>query len=143
VTKRSVLFICTGNSARSQMAEAFVRYHGGDRFDAFSAGLAPREIHPFTTQVMAERGIDISEQRSKNLKQFLGKRTFHHVVTVCALAEQNCPFLWPGALEILSWPFRDPANTAGDDQERLAAFRAVRDQIEMRITTWLQRSHAT
>jgi arsenate reductase len=135
--KKSVLFLCTGNSARSQMAEALLRHHGGDRFAAYSAGLDPKGVHPLTIRVMEERGIDISGQHSKDVGLFLGKLTAHHVIIVCERAERNCPVLWPGALELLSWPFEDPAALEGDEEAKLKKFRTVRDQIEERIRSWL------
>jgi arsenate reductase len=131
-----VLFICTGNSARSQMAEAFLRRHGGDRFEVFSAGLEPKGINPFTRQVMAEQGYDLAGQRSKDVFEFLGKVHFGHIITVCSNAEARCP-IFPGIAYRLHWPFDDPAAVEGGDEAKLAAFRRVRDQIEARILAWL------
>ena len=98
--KPKVMFLCTGNSARSQMAEAFTRKYGGDRFEVHSAGLEPKGINPFTIQVMEEIGISLDEQRSKSLDEYLGKVHFAHLFTVCGHAEQNCPriFLTQGKL---------------------------------------------
>jgi len=137
VVKPAVLFLCTGNSARSQMAEAYLRKYAGDRFEAYSAGMVPRGIHPLTVRVMAEAGIDLSGHESKPLRQFLGTLAVRVAITVCAREEEDCPFLWPGALARLSWPFEDPADCQGSEVERLAKFRAVRDQIEARIRGWL------
>jgi arsenate reductase len=131
-----VLFICTGNSARSQMAEALLRRHGGDRFEVFSAGLEPKGINPFTRQVMAEQGYDLAGQRSKDVFEFLGKVHFGHIITVCSNAEARCP-IFPGIAYRLHWPFDDPAAVEGGDEAKLAAFRRVRDQIEARILAWL------
>ena len=131
-----VLFICTGNSARSQMAEAFLRRHGGDRFEVFSAGLEPKGINPFTRQVMAEQGYDLAGQRSKDVFEFLGKVHFGHIITVCSNAEARCP-IFPGIAYRLHWPFDDPAAVEGGDDAKLDAFRRVRDQIEARILAWL------
>jgi arsenate reductase len=135
--KRVVLFLCTGNSARSQMAEAFLKKYAGDRFEIHSAGMEPRGIHPLTTRVMSEVGIDISGQQSKGLRQFLGRLTVHLAIIVCQNVEKNCPTLWPGALARMEWPFEDPAACEGSEEERLRKFRSVREQIEARIKRWL------
>lgn len=132
-----VLFLCTGNSARSQMAEAFLRKYGGEQFEAFSAGLEPRPIHPLTVQVMQESGIDISRQHSKGVEIYLGKMLFHYLITVCDKAEQNCPTNWPGVNQRLHWSFEDPAAFEGSEEEKLEKFRAIRDQIERRIKEWV------
>ena len=131
-----VLFLCTGNSARSQMAEAFLRRHGGDRFEVFSAGLEPKGINLFTRQVMAEKGYDLAGHRSKDVFEFLGKMHFGIIITVCANAEAHCP-IFPGIAQRLHWPFDDPAAVEGSDEEKLAEFRRVRDEIEARILDWL------
>ncbi|MGB8214029.1 MAG: arsenate reductase ArsC [Anaerolineales bacterium] len=136
--KNRVLFLCTGNSARSQMAEAFLRKHASDRFEAFSAGLEPKEINPLTIQVMQEAGIDISGQRSKGIGEYLGKVLFQYLITVCDDAEKNCPTIWPGVNQRLHWSFEDPARFQGTPEQKLAKFRQVRDQIEQRITAWLE-----
>jgi arsenate reductase len=136
--KQTVLFLCTGNSARSQMAEALLRKHAGDRFEALSAGLDPVGINPLTIQVMNEIGIDVSGQRSKGVSEYLGKVAVHATIFVCDRAEASCPTIWPGALLRMSWPFEDPAACAGSEQERLDKFRQVRDQIETRVVSWLQ-----
>ncbi len=135
--KEKVLFLCTGNSARSQMAEAFLRKFGGDRFDAYSAGLSPREINPLTIRVMREVGIDISQQTSKDAKSYLGKVSFDYVIPVCHKAEQQCPRLFLGSSQLLPWPFDDPAACDGTEEECLQRFREIRDQIEARIRHWL------
>lgn len=132
-----VLFLCTGNSARSQMAEALLRKHGGARFEAYSAGIEPSVINPFTVRVLSEVGIDASSQWAKPLSFFLGKMHFDYVITVCSNAEERCP-VFPGAAIRLHWPFEDPAAASGSDAEKLAKFRAVRDQIAARIVTWLE-----
>src|SRR5262245_41384924 len=135
--KISVLFLCTGNSARSQMAEAFLRTCGGDYFEAYSAGLEPKGIHPLTKQVMEEVGVDISQQWSKNLTEYLGKKHFGYLVTVCSDADAKCPTTFPGVGQRLRWFFDDPAAVSGSEAEQLAKFREVRDQILQRITAWL------
>jgi arsenate reductase len=136
VHKTRVLFLCTGNSARSQMAEALLRLHGGDRFEVYSAGLEPKGIHPLTRRVLEERGIDISRQYSKTLNEYMGKVHFGYLITVCDRAEQRCP-IFPGMGVRLAWPLEDPAAADGPEEEQLAAFRRVRDQIEQRILQWL------
>ena len=118
------------------MADAFLRRHGGDRFEVFSAGLEPKGINPFTRQVMAEQGYDLAGQRSKDVFEFLGKVHFGHIITVCRNAEARCP-IFPGIAYRLHWPFDDPAAVEGGDEAKLAAFRRVRDQIEARILAWL------
>lgn len=132
-----VLFLCTGNSCRSQMAEAFLRLYGSDQFEAFSAGLQPTEINPFTYKVMAELGLDLAGQRSKGVDEFLGKELFQYLITVCDDADKNCPTVWPGVSQRLHWSFEDPAKFEGSEEERLAKFRAVRDQIQHRVQEWL------
>jgi len=133
----NVLFLCTGNSARSQMAEAFLRELGGEQFVAFSAGLEPKGLHPLTVQVMAEIGYDLSRHRSKGVNEFLGKQLFHYIITVCDDADQNCPRLWPGMHQRLHWSFEDPAAFSGTEMEKLAGFRQVRDQIREKVRDWL------
>lgn len=133
-----VLFLCIGNTARSQMAEAFLRKHAGGRFAAFSAGLKPGVINPYAERVMQEVGIDLSGQFSKSVKEYLGKMSFTYLITVCAEAEANCPTTFLGTGERLFWPFEDPAATEGTEEEKLRKFREVRDQIEKKILLWLE-----
>ena len=135
--KTRVLFLCTGNSARSQMAEAFLRAYGGDAFEAYSAGLEPKEINPFTIQVMNEIGFDLSGQYSKGVGQFLGKVLFQYLITVCDQADKNCPVVWPGVSRRMHWSFEDPAAVEGPDEVKLAKFREVRDQISRKLQEWL------
>jgi arsenate reductase (thioredoxin) len=135
--KQRVLFLCTGNSARSQMAEAFLRQYAGDVLEPHSAGLEPRPIHPLTVQVMQELGIDISNQQSKGIEMYLGKILFQYLITVCDDAEQNCPTTWPGVNARLHWSFEDPAKFEGTEEEKLAKFREVRDLIEQKIKAWV------
>lgn len=135
--KTRVLFLCTGNTARSQMAEAFLRQYAGDRFEAYSAGLDPAEIHPYVHRVMEEIGIDISGQRSKHVKEYMGKLHFGYTITVCSVAEEKCPSVFPGMGQRLHWAFDDPAAFVGSEEEKLEKFREVRDQIDERIKEWL------
>lgn len=133
-----VLFLCKWNRARSQMAEAFLARAAGDRFDVYSAGLGADPVHPLTVQVMAERGIDLGGRLAKGVKEYLGKMTFAYIITVCDAAEPGCP-TFPGLLSVrLSWPFPDPLDVTGTEEERLVAFREVRDAIEARVLSWLE-----
>lgn len=134
--KSKVLFLCTGNSCRSQMAEAWLRTLGGERFEAYSAGLEPHGINPYTITVMEELGIDMSDHRSEHLDTYKGKTDFDYLITVCGNADERCPF-FPGMGTRLHWPFEDPASFVGPEPEKLAAFRDVRDQIKARIQAWL------
>ena len=126
-----VLFLCTHNSARSQMAEGFLRALGSGRFDAASAGTEARGLHPLAVQAMAEEGIDISLQESKTLDQFVSE-PFDLVITVCDEANESCPY-FANAKERRHWSFPDPSAVRGDDETRFAAFRDVRDAIRERI----------
>ncbi len=129
--KERALFVCTHNSARSQMAEGLLRSLAGDRFEAFSAGTEATGVRPEAISVMAEIGIDVSGQESKTLDRYLGE-PFDHVVTVCDEANEACPF-FPGAKERLHWSLPDPSSAEGAQEERLAAFRSVRDRLKNHI----------
>ena len=135
--KTRVLFLCTGNTARSQMAEAFLRKYGDNRFEAYSAGLEPDVINLYVYQVMEEVGLDLAGQRSKSISEYMGKVHFGYLITVCANAEEKCPAVFPGMGQRLHWPFEDPAASEGSDEEKRKKFREVRDQIEQRIKDWL------
>jgi arsenate reductase len=135
--RERVLFLCTANSARSQMAEALLRRRAGDRFEVLSAGLAPRQIHPLTLRVLEEIGIGTEGLRPKAIDEFLGKTIIHYAVVVCENAQASCPRLYPFAMQQLYWPFDDPAAFVGNEIARLGKFRAVRDQIDEKIATWL------
>jgi arsenate reductase len=126
-----VLVVCTGNSARSVMAEALLRTKGGDAFDVHSAGTEPRGINPLTRRVLDEAGIDSSWARSKSVTEYLGQR-FDYVITVCDEARQACP-RFPGEHESLHWGYEDPAEATGTEEERLAVFRRVFVQLGERI----------
>lgn len=134
--KPRVLFLCTGNSARSQMAEGLLRHYAGDHFEVYSAGLEPKGVNPYSLRVMDEIGIDIRDQQSKSVSTYLGRMIFSYVITVCSNAEANCP-IFPGYTTRMHWPFDDPAAVTGPDDEKLAKFRQVRDQIAARIHEWL------
>ncbi|MGD9763591.1 MAG: arsenate reductase ArsC [Candidatus Binatia bacterium] len=129
--KTRVLFLCTGNSARSQMAEGFLRHLAGGRFEAVSAGINPTVVNPLAIKAMRELGIDISAQRSKSAGSLLGQH-FPYVITVCDKANERCP-IFPGVVKRLHWPLRDPAAATGTEGERSAVFRAVRDEIHQRV----------
>jgi arsenate reductase len=135
--KAKVLFLCTGNSARSQMAEAFLRKYGGDEFEAYSAGLEPKGINPYTNRVMEEVGINLSGKHSKHVKEYMGKVHFGYLITLCDEAEKKCPTAFPGVGQRLHWSFEDPSAFMGSEDEKLAKFREVRNQIEQRIKSWL------
>ena len=142
MAKTKVLFICTGNSARSQMAEAFLRLHGGDGFQAFSAGLEPVPINPLTIQVMQEAGIDLEgmRHRSKGLiDEFFDKQVYvGYLVTVCRGAEAKCPiYPWAGIREF--WDLADPAAFQGTEEEKLQFFRDTRDMVQQRVLDFIER----
>ena len=137
MSKQRILFLCTGNSARSQMAEAFLRKYAGEHFEAHSAGLEPAGLNPFTVRVMNEVGIDVSGQESKGVDTYLGKTLFQYLITVCDDADKNCPTIWPGVNTRMHWSFQDPARFEGSEEEKLARFREIRDLIEKKIKAWL------
>ncbi|RPJ28098.1 MAG: arsenate reductase ArsC [Chloroflexi bacterium] len=136
MSKQRVLFLCTGNSARSQMAEAFLRKYGGNSFEPHSAGLEPKGVNPYTVKVMDEVGINISNQKSKGIETYLGKMLFQYLITVCDDADTNCPTVWPGVNTRMHWSFEDPAKFEGTQEEKLAKFREVRDLIENKVKDW-------
>ncbi len=132
----TVLIVCTGNSARSQMAEGLMKKYLAEEFTITSAGLDPKPaIHPLAIEVMQEIGIDIRQQKPKDLKAFLGQH-FTYLITVCSNAESRCP-IFPGVIYRLFWPFDDPASFEGSNQEKLAKFRDIRDLIDMKIRGWM------
>lgn len=133
--KVRVLFLCTGNSARSQMAEGWLRHLADDRFEVFSAGTHPVGVNPGSVEAMAEVGIDISAHRSKSVAEFM-TQPFDHVITVCDRAKESCP-RWPGSTHLLHWSFDDPAAATGSDDTRRQLFRRVRDEILGQIKGFL------
>lgn len=136
--KDKVLFLCTGNSARSQMAEALLRHYGGDQFEVHSGGIEPKGVNPYAIRAMDEVGIDIRGQRSKGTKEFMGQVFFRYLITVCGHADANCPqALWAQSGTKLHWPFEDPAAVEGTDAEILAAFRETRNLLETKIKSWI------
>ena len=136
--KKRVLILCTGNSARSQMAEGLLRHMAGDRFEVESAGVEPSHVRPQAVEAMRERGVDISGQRSKSVDEFAGQE-FDYAITVCDNANERCP-VFPGRTERIHWSFDDPAAAEGDEAERLAVFRRVRDEIESRLREFVNSS---
>jgi arsenate reductase len=132
--KKKVLFLCTGNSARSQMAEGLLRHLRGKEFEVFSAGVAPKGVHPAAIQVMKEIGIDISQQKSKHADD-LQVKEFDYIITLCDHAAQNCP-IFPGRGERMHHGFSDPAAAVGNDHEVLEAFRKVRDELKQFILSF-------
>lgn len=132
MNKAKVLFLCTENSARSQMAEALLREAASERFEAFSAGLRPTRVHPLAVEAMSEIGIDIRGQQAKGLAGFLGRVHFGYLITVCDQAAADCP-IFPGTAIRHHWSVDDPAAVEGSESERRAAFRRVRDELAGRI----------
>lgn len=136
--KQQVLFLCTANSARSQMAEGLLRQFGSERFDVYSAGMQPKGVHPLALRVMDELGIDLRSHSSKSVDKFMG-RHFDYIVTVCDSARETCP-LFPSAGRLLHWSFEDPAAIQGSEEDRLHVFRKVRDQLAAHIREQFARS---
>ena len=138
--KPTILFLCSGNACRSQMAEAFARKYGGDLFDVHSAGLKPTEIHPLTRRVLEEVGLDITGQYAKGVGVYLGKLMVNYLFIVCDKAADSCPTIWPGAarMERIVHAFEDPAAAQGSDEDKLAVFRRVRDEIDVTIKQWIE-----
>ena len=133
--KTNVLILCTGNSARSQMAEGLLRDIAGDRLDVYSAGSQPSVVNPFAIRAMAARGIDISGHRSKHLQEYLNT-PFDYVITVCDNAAETCP-VFPGPARRIHWSFPDPAAVTGSDEVILASFVRVRDDLEHTLADWV------
>ena len=131
IEKKTVLILCTGNSARSQMVEGLLRHEAAERFEIASAGVEPTRVRPEAIQAMREIGIDISGHRSKSVDEFLGQE-FDYVITVCDNANEHCP-IFPGQTKRIHWSFDDPAAVEGDENARLNAFRRVRDEIRDRL----------
>jgi arsenate reductase len=135
VAKRRVLFLCTHNSARSQMAEGFLRALGADRFEAASAGTEATRVHPLAIRVMDEVGIDLGRHGSKTFDQFL-TQPWDCVITVCDKANERCP-IFPAGTTRLHWSFEDPSAASGSEEEKLQTFRRIRDEILAKIRNWI------
>jgi len=136
--KNKVLILCTGNSARSQMAEGLMRKMGGNNFEVASAGISPTQVRSEAVEVMKEIGIDISQHLSKDVDRFVADN-FDYVITVCDNANERCP-VFPGHAKRIHWSFADPAQVEGDEATKLSAFRTIRDQIKQRIATFIDSS---
>jgi len=140
--KPKVLFLCTGNSSRSQMAEGYLRHVASDKYEVLSAGIDPKALHPLAVEVMSEVGIDISHQRSKDVRQLLGT-PIQYVVTVCDNAKEHCP-IFPNTYRFIHWSLDDPAAVSGSKEEKVATFRRVRGQIIRKIEEqFLPATHRT
>jgi arsenate reductase len=135
--KPIALILCTGNACRSQMAEAFLRKHQGEKYDVHSAGMDPKDqVHPLAVEVMNEVGIDISHQRPKSVSVYLGHYPVMHLLIVCDKAAASCPRIWPGTFSRAILPVEDPAEAQGTLSERLAVFRRVREQLDEAMKQW-------
>ena len=139
--KARVMFLCTGNSCRSQMAEALLRVMSHEAFRVYSAGLDPKPIHELTYKAMDEIGIDIRHQKQKSVMEYLGKVHFGYLITVCSSAEMKCP-IFPGISQRLYWPIKDPAKAEGSNEEKMNAFREAREELRERIAGWLRENGA-
>jgi arsenate reductase (thioredoxin) len=136
MNRARVLFLCTHNSARSQMAEGFLRAMAGDRFEAQSAGTEKTSVNPLAIKAMAERNIDLGGHTSKVYDGLL-KEHWDYLITVCDDANERCPFV-PGSVKRLHWSFEDPSRAKGSEEERLREFRRIRDQIQQRLAEWIK-----
>jgi arsenate reductase len=136
-SKPRVLFLCTGNSARSQMAEAYLRYLAGDQYDVCSAGVNPKGINPYTERVMDEAGVSLDGQYSKDVHEYLGRVNFDYLITVCGHADESCPRTLLDVSKRIHWELEDPAAFVGSDEETAARFREVRDQIRRCVAEWI------
>lgn len=135
MAKERILFLCTGNSARSQMAEGLLKSLAGNQFEIFSAGIKPTKVNPLTIKVMHEIGIDISGYRAKSVSEFINRK-FDYIITVCDNARQTCP-VFPGKYQKISWDLEDPVSAYGTDEDNLMLFRKTRDSIKQRISNFL------
>lgn len=135
-----VLFLCTHNSARSQMAEGILRHFGGERFEVYSAGTEPSRVNPLAIRAMREAGIDISDHSSKSVNEFFG-RHFDYIITVCDQANESCP-VFPGDPQRIHWSFPDPSAVEGSEEVRYRAFERTARELTLRLRTWVQLPHA-
>lgn len=141
--KINVLFLCVGNSARSQMAEAFLNNLAPGNFEAFSAGIEPGVLNPLTVVVMEEVGISMSGHYAKGVDTYLAKKQFGFLITVCDQSEQKCPTVWPGVDQKLHWYFEDPAAFKGSEEEQINKFREIRDLIHAKVIEFIEVSKQT
>jgi arsenate reductase len=142
VEKSRVLFLCAHNAARSQIAEALLRHHAGDRFEARSAGLDPTAVHPLVREVLAERAIDTRGLRAKSVREFLGGPSVRYAIVLCQERSASCPRIYPFATRTLYWPVADPVEGADEQGAVRERFRRVRDAIEARLRAWLAENDA-
>lgn len=144
MAKTKVLFLCTGNSARSQMAEAYLRHYAGDKYEAHSAGLNPKGINPYTVRVMEQVNVSLDGQESKSVNKYLGWVNFGWLITVCGHADENYPKTFLGVSNRLHWDdLEDPAAFVGSDKETMQKFRHVRDQIDQHVQEWIAEQERT
>jgi arsenate reductase len=141
--KTKVLFLCTGNSARSIMAEAILRHDAGDRFEPYSAGMEPKGINPFTVRVLDEIGISTEGMYSKDVREYMGHQYFGYLIIVCGDADEKCPAIFPGVGQRVLMKFDDPAAFQGTAEEKLEKFRSVRDEIRKRVLEWANQVEAS
>lgn len=137
MNKKNVVVLCTGNSCRSQMTEAFINKYANGRYKAYSAGIDPQPINPYTIKVLEEVGFDWSSHKSKHIRDLMKKINIDILITVCSSAKESCPTIL-GVQEELHWPFEDPAAFEGSEEETLDFFRKIRDQIEEKVKSWLK-----
>lgn len=138
MSKPTVLFLCTGNSARSQMGEGLLRHEAGDRFEVLSAGTDPKGVNPLSVRAMAELGIDLAGHHSKHVDALRDRQPFDVLIVVCGEADRECPANAVPSKQRLLWKFDDPAAATGSEEDRLATFRRIREQIHGRIREWLE-----
>jgi arsenate reductase len=144
VARPTVLILCTGNSARSQMAEGLLRSKAGDQLEVISAGTEPADrVNPHAIEAMREIGIDIRAARPKDAAELLGRVPVHHLITVCDDADRRCPSVWPGVVSRTHWSIEDPAAFRGESSAALAKFRHVREELSRRLDQWLADHHVT
>ncbi|MEO0965194.1 MAG: arsenate reductase ArsC [Planctomycetota bacterium] len=140
--KHKVMFVCSHNSARSQMAEGWLRHLAGDDFEVYSSGIEPGTLRPEAVTAMNEVGIDISGQKAEGVSKYLGYVEVQYLVIVCAAAEKACPAIWPGVIGRFFWDLPDPSAAQGSEEERLAVFREVRDQIREKMDPFIEQIKA-
>ena len=136
--KIKVLYLCTGNSCRSQMAEGFLKAFGKDKYEAFSAGTKPTQVNPLSIKAMDEIGIDISSHSSQSVEEFC-QQTFDFVITVCGNAKETCP-AFPGEYKGIHWDLEDPADAVGNEEEKMTKFREIRDKIKRNVSDFIKRN---
>jgi arsenate reductase (thioredoxin) len=140
--KPRVLFLCAHNAARSQVAEALLRHHASDRFEACSAGLDPTGVHPLVHDVLAEANVDTHGLRAKSVREFLGNRGVRYAVVLANEPSDSCPRIYPFATQTFHWPIPDPTAADGAEDQTRERFRAVRDEIDARLRAWLSEREA-